>query len=195
MIAFVLLTLALVAALLIQAARVDLYQRRLQTLDGHYHYIASPNVDDRPYGTTIDCVVLHSTAEPTLRSTIETFQDAQSQVSAHFVVGKDGTTVLMVPLERRAWHAGVSALDDRPNVNDYSVGIEMVNLNDGVDPYTNAQYLAVAQIIRRLRTVCDIPDNHIVAHAQIALPPGRKTDPKNFDWHRLRRLLHNQELS
>ena len=189
-----LVALLLAAYAVFDAAREDALSRKLRTVDRLYHYVASPNQDDRPWhlGTGIDCIVLHATAESTLQSTIDTFESPASRVSAHFVVGKDGTVVMMVPLEKRAWHAGVSILGDRPNVNDFSVGIEIVNANDGIDRYTSAQYAAVARIIRRVRTCCDIPDNRIVSHASIALPPGRKSDPKRFDWPRLRRLLHRR---
>jgi len=166
--------------------------QRFKAVDRLYHYVASPNQDDRPWGADVDCIVLHATADPTMKSTVDTFRSAASHVSAHFVVGKDGTVVLMVPLERRAWHAGVSVLRGRPSVNDYSIGIEIANANDGNDPYTNAQYAAVARIIRRIRTCRDIPDNRIVSHAAIALPHGRKSDPKGFDWPRLRRLLRGR---
>jgi N-acetyl-anhydromuramyl-L-alanine amidase AmpD len=158
-------------------------------LDGKYRFIASPHHGARPLFTGVDCVVLHSTASDTFASTVGKFRNPKSRVSAHFVVDKDGTVVQMVRIEDRAWHAGSSVLDDRPNVNDYSVGIEMVNRNDGVDPYTIAQYRSVAGIIRLLRTKCDIPTARIVSHAQIARPYGRKTDPRAFNWVRLRRML------
>jgi N-acetyl-anhydromuramyl-L-alanine amidase AmpD len=74
-------------------------------------------------------------------------------------------------------------------VNDYSIGIEMTNMNDGKDPYPEAQYKAVAEIIRRCRQHYDIPNNRIVSHAEVALPPGRKTDPKGFKFKKLLKLL------
>ncbi|HLV80909.1 MAG TPA: N-acetylmuramoyl-L-alanine amidase [Chthonomonadaceae bacterium] len=150
-----------------------------------YAYIPSPNCDDRPSGAVVSCIVLHATVEPTVESTVEHFLNPGSRVSAHFVVGKNGQVVQMVPVERRAWHAGPSTLDGVSHVNDYSVGIEMVNLNDGKDPYPHAQLLAVAGIIRYLRSRYTIPDTRIVSHAQIALPPGRKSDPLNFDFAKI----------
>jgi N-acetylmuramoyl-L-alanine amidase/AmpD protein len=186
-----------VLLLVIAAASDFLWQRWLREtfapIDSAYRYIPSPNLNDRPFGAVVDCIVLHSTAGSTLQSAVDIFEDPASRVSAHFVVGKDGTVVLMAPLEKRAWHAGASMLDGESNVNDFSVGIEIVNENDGVDPYTPAQYAAVAGIIRRIRTRCDIPDDRIVSHAAIALPRGRKSDPKGFDWARLRRLLHGRQ--
>jgi len=153
-----------------------------------YAYVPSPNCDDRPPGATLTCVVLHATVEPTIEATLRIFLDPKRKVSAHFVVGKDGRVVQMVPVEKRAWHAGVSVLDGSPGVNDYSVGIEMVNRNDGRDAYTESQMQAVAGILRLLRARYDISDAHIVSHAQIALPPGRKSDPLGFDFDRVRAL-------
>jgi N-acetyl-anhydromuramyl-L-alanine amidase AmpD len=87
----------------------------------------------------------------------------------------------MVRVERRAWHAGLSELDGASHVNDFSVGVEMVNLNDGHDPYPEAQVEAVASILRFLRSRYSIPDSRVVTHAAIALPTGRKSDPVGFD--------------
>ena len=117
-----------------------------------YSYVELPNCDERPSGATVNCIVLHSTVEPTTEGTMNIFLAPEKAVSAHFVVGRDGRVVQMVPVEKRAWHAGVSVLDGVPKVNDYSVGIEMVNLNDGKDPYTPAQMEAVAGIIRLIRS-------------------------------------------
>ena len=133
--------------------------------------------------------VVHSTAQGSLAETVARFLDPKTKVSAHFVVDKDGKVIQMVPVRLRAWHAGVSTLDGVAGVNDYSVGIEIVNLNDGKEPYPSAQYASVAGIIRKLRRYDAIPNPRIVSHAQIALPPGRKTDPLGFDFARLYRML------
>lgn len=157
-----------------------------------YPYLASPNMDERPLGTVLSCIVLHATVAPTLEETEKIFLDPARKVSAHFVVGKEGTVVQMVPIERRAWHAGVSVLDGVEHVNDFSVGIEMVNLNDGSDPFPDAQYQAVSGLIRFLRAYFPIPDPRIVSHAQIALPAGRKSDPLGFDFEKVRALARQQ---
>jgi N-acetyl-anhydromuramyl-L-alanine amidase AmpD len=157
-----------------------------------YDFIPSPNYDERPAGTTVSCIVLHSTVEPTTQGTVNIFLDDKraGRVSAHFVVGKDGRVVQMVPIEKRAWHAGKSVFNGQNNVNHFSVGIEMVNLNDGNDPYPDEQYHAVAGIIRFLRSRFDIPDSSIVSHQQVATAAGRsdKTDPLGFDFTKVCQL-------
>jgi len=135
-------------------------------------------------------VVLHASGLGTLGTTINFFQDPNSMVSTHFIVGKDGRVFQTVPVERRAWHAGISQLDGMSDVNNFSVGIELVNRNDGTDPYSDLQYEAVALIIHQLRQSHEIPDGRIVSHAEIALPAGRKSDPEGFDFDKLRELLN-----
>lgn len=166
-----------------------LYITALTAVNNAYTRFESPYFEERPLGIPVDCVVLHATVLPTRDETLLAFQDPLRRVSAHFVVDKKGCVVQCVPLEKRAWHAGKSQLYGKPDVNSRSIGIEIVNRNDGYDPYTPEQYAAVARLIRRLRTVYAIPDAHIVSHAQIAVPAGRKTDPLGFDFPRLRRML------
>lgn len=155
-----------------------------------YEFIPSPNFGERPINSPVNFIVLHATVEPTTEGTIGIFLNPARQVSAHFVVGKDGRVVQMVPIEKRAWHAGVSTWDGVKDINNVSVGIEMVNLNDGKDPFTEPQIQAVAGIIRFVRSRYLVPDEHIVSHAQIALPPGRKSDPLGFDFERIKTLAH-----
>ncbi|MBS2038425.1 N-acetylmuramoyl-L-alanine amidase [bacterium] len=162
--------------------------QRLGLIDSKF--VPSPNWGVRSLGDRIDTLVVHSTVINTLEGTERAFfDDKERRVSAHYVVDRDGTTVQMVDERRTAWHAGVSELDGRTGVNDFSVGIELVNLNDGKDPYPEAQYQAVARILKDLRTRWDIPDEHVVSHAAIARPLGRKSDPVGFDFEKLRRML------
>jgi N-acetylmuramoyl-L-alanine amidase/AmpD protein len=123
-----------------------------------------------------------------MKKTIEGFLDRHTHVSAHFIVGKDGRVVQMVRVEKRAWHAGISTLSGAPHVNDYSVGIEIINKNNGHDPYPLPQIEAVAGIIRFLRSRYNIPDARIVSHESIALPPGRKSDPRGLNFDLIRKL-------
>ena len=186
---FVLLGLALSLLVLILSGGRSLFapQEPIST-PLPYIFIPSPNCDDRPLSIVTNCVVLHATASETAESAVRHFLDPASKVSAHFIVGKSGEIIQMVPIEKRAWHAGASVWEGQERVNDFSVGIEIVNLNDGRDEYPEAQYLAVAGILRFLRSHYDILDSRIVSHAQVALPIGRKTDPVGFDFEKVKRL-------
>jgi N-acetyl-anhydromuramyl-L-alanine amidase AmpD len=149
-------------------------------------WIQSPNFGQRPHGPAdVTTIVLHSTVIPTLELTTERFQTPSSQVSSHFTVGKDGSIIQNVSTFARAWHAGKSwDAAGRNNVNDYSIGIEMVNLDNGKDPYPEAQIQAVCGLIAEMKR--RFPIKQLVSHEFIAQPPGRKQDPNAFPWERLR---------
>lgn len=153
----------------------------------HIRYLQSPNCDARPPDTTVDTIVIHSTVEPTLKGTVAHFLRTESQVSAHFTIGKDGSIVQQVSTFDRAWHAGVSKdVEGREKVNAFSVGIELVNLNDGVDEYPELQLQALENVIAVL--LRRFPIKYITSHEYIAQPSGRKNDPKGFPWDRLRKF-------
>jgi len=144
------------------------------------HDIPSPNFDERPSGIRIDTVVLHATVLNSLAEVNGHFADPASKLSAHYTIDRDGTTVSHVSPDQRAWHAGQSKLmDGRTRVNDFSIGIELVNLNDGIDPYPEPQIHALRDLLRSL--IARYPIQYIVTHAEIADPPGRKSDPAGFD--------------
>lgn len=158
---------------------------RSRSIPGPWPVVASPNCDERPQGSQISCIVLHATAIPTLDKTVAWFLDPHSRVSSHFVIDKDGRVVQVVPLDKRAWHAGVAEFHGRSDVNDFSVGIELVNRNDGNDPYPDAQVRSAAEVVRFVRGRYPVPLESIVSHAQIARPAGRKTDPGGLDLARI----------
>lgn len=148
-------------------------------------WIQGPHCDQREGGAVVDTIVLHATVNPSAESTTRWFMNPESRVSAHFTVGKDGSIIQHVSTFDRAWHAGVSRdAEGRERVNNFSIGIEIVNLNDGKDPYTEAQYQVVDNLIGMLTR--RFPIRTIVSHAFIAQPKGRKSDPLGFDWNRLR---------
>jgi N-acetyl-anhydromuramyl-L-alanine amidase AmpD len=142
-------------------------------------FYPSPNCDVRPPGITIDTVVIHATVLATLDEVIEKFADPQSSVSAHYTIDRDGTTVCHVPEHERAWHAGQSRMKDgRTSVNDFSIGIELVNLNDGIDPFPQTQIQALQSLLKTIKS--RHPIRNIVPHYECAEPPGRKSDPVGF---------------
>ena len=109
------------------------------------------------------------------------------RVSAHFLIRRDGEVLQFVSVADRAWHAGVSAFQGRPNCNDFSIGVEL----EGCDtaPFAGIQMTRLAELAVDLAT--DIPGlRWMVGHSDIA--PGRKTDPGPFfDWQDLARRIHH----
>jgi len=113
------------------------------------------------------------------------------EVSAHFLVRRDGELIQFVSCDERAWHAGESSYCGRENCNDFSIGIEM----EGTDelPYSNAQYAQLQALsLALIAAYPGLDAERIAGHSDIA--PGRKTDPgPAFDWHRYRQALGHPE--
>jgi N-acetylmuramoyl-L-alanine amidase len=130
--------------------------------------------------------VIHATANSTLEGVINWFNNPAVELSSHYTIGKDGRIVQHVRDEDRAWHAGKSEWKGVPSVNDYGLGIEMVNLNDGSDPYPEAQHQANVLLCTYLCRKYTIKPEDIVGHVDIAVPVGRKSDPRGYDMGRLR---------
>ncbi len=150
-------------------------------------WVGSPNFNQRPNPNNIWAIVIHSTANSTLEGVINWFNNPQAMVSAHYTIGKDGRIVQHVRDENRAWHAGKSEWKRVANVNNYAIGIEMVNLNDGQDPYPEEQHQANVRLCTYMCRKHNIKPENIMGHLDIAVPKGRKTDPRGYDLERLRR--------
>lgn len=148
----------------------------------------SPNQDDRPAGCGIEAIVVHDTETPgvTRASTIANhFGNPRSQASSHYIIGKRGEVLQCVPDLKRAWHAGPSKFLGREHVNDFSIGIELVNAQTGRDPFTDAQYQSLIALTTDLVSRYHIPLDHIIGHRKITYYPQYRKDPAdNFDWNR-----------
>ncbi|MEK7549697.1 MAG: N-acetylmuramoyl-L-alanine amidase [Patescibacteria group bacterium] len=138
-------------------------------------------------GRKIDTVVIHSSydalgSDPySVSGLIKEYESYG--VSAHYLIDRKGNVYRLVEDTNIAYHAGSSTMKDgRSNVNNFSIGIEMMNLDDGKSEYTSAQYASVNSLVSSLKSQYAITS--VVGHDDIA--PGRKTDPWNFDWKKLK---------
>jgi LysM repeat protein len=154
-------------------------------------WVGSPNFNRRPNRNDIHAIVIHATANTTLEGVISWFNNPEAQVSAHYTIGKDGRIVQHVRDHDRAWHAGGSTWKRVPNVNNYGLGIELVNLNNGQDPYPEEQHQANVRLCAFLCRKYRIQPEDIMGHLDIAVPKGRKTDPRGYDLERLRREVRD----
>lgn len=149
----------------------------------------SPNRDERPAGRgPVDTLVLHYTGMASAEAALARLTDPAAKVSAHWCIGEDGTLWRLVPEEQRAWHAGLSEWRGRRSVNDFSIGIELVNPGHelGYRPFPPAQMEALIDLACAIRARHPIEARNVVAHADIA--PRRRQDPGElFDWARLAR--------
>ncbi|MGC0784004.1 N-acetylmuramoyl-L-alanine amidase [Pantoea agglomerans] len=120
-------------------------------------------------------------------------------VSAHYLISDqtDSRTdkpvvYRLVSENRRAWHAGVSNWNGRINLNDSSVGIEIVNPGFTEDmlgqktwyPYREQQISALTALAKEIIRRYGITPDNVLGHSDIA--PLRKQDPgRLFPWKAL----------
>ena len=126
-------------------------------------------------------VILHHTAQNSLEQTIKTFTLTRTQVSAHYVVSRDGKVVQMLNDYLRANHAGIGRWGNDTDLNSSSIGIEIDN--NGSEPYSEAQIRSVVAVLGTLKKRYNIPAANFIGHADIA--PTRKPDPNQFPWKAL----------
>lgn len=116
-------------------------------------FIESPNHSSRN-GAHIDMVVLHCT-EASLDSTFTTFKDPGGhQVSAHYVVDRNGDIYQMVRDSDRANHC--------KGANQASIGIEHVATEN--QAFTDKQSKASADLVRWLLEQYDVPHRRVFGH-------------------------------
>jgi AmpD protein len=157
----------------------------------------SPNFGPRPLGIRPNLALVHSISLPPGQYGGDAIErlftnrlewDAHPyymqirglEVSAHFLIRRDGEPTQFVSCDDRAWHAGRSTWRGRSGCNDFSVGIEL----EGVEgaSFEAAQYDALADLLRALAG--RYPIDAVAGHEHVA--PGRKADPgPGFEWARL----------
>ena len=162
-------------------------------------YIASPNCDEREQHDLPEVIILHCISLPPGEYQGDAISDffcnkldcsshsyfdkiKELQVSAHFLIRRNGQLIQYVPTHLRAWHAGESFCLGKSKVNDFSVGIELEGLDTDPAGFSEEQYEKLNKLIACLQVAYPaIKRQHLFAHSDIA--PGRKADPgPYFDW-------------
>lgn len=127
-------------------------------------------------------VVLHHTAQNSCDQTVKTFTTQSTQVSAHYVICRDGSVHHMLNDLLRAHHAGVSKWGNNTDINSSSIGIEIDN--NGFELFSETQIASLTDLLGRLKRAYNIPAANFIGHADVA--PGRKVDPSRFfPWKQL----------
>jgi N-acetylmuramoyl-L-alanine amidase len=127
-------------------------------------------------------VIIHHTAQNSTDQTLKTFTLVKTQVSAHYLVGRDGKVYHLVNDYLRAWHAGLSKWGSVTDMNSCSIGIEIDN--NGDEPFSDAQINSLLALLAHLKKTYNIPTANFIGHADIA--PPRKPDPSvYFPWSKM----------
>ena len=161
------------------------------------------------FSTRIRFVVIHYTSID-WENSLKVLTNERYEVSSHYLIPEGGDDTYsdqikifqLVDEENRAWHAGISKWEQRTNINDQSIGIELVNqaecsVRQGSQyDYTN-NYIClfsefdsdqIDQLILLLKDILsrhdEIKPTYIVGHSDIS--PDRKFDPgPKFPWKKL----------
>lgn len=72
-------------------------------------------------------LIMHYTAGTSVDGAVSWLCKTEAQASAHLVIGRSGEIVQLVAFNKRAWHAGKSVWGTLEGMNQYSIGIELVN--------------------------------------------------------------------
>jgi len=127
-------------------------------------------------------VVIHHTAQNSTEQTLKTFTTPRTQVSAHYVIGRDGVIYQMLNDYLRAWHGGAAKWGNLTDINSASIGIELDN--NGFEPFAQPQINSLLTVLANLKKTHAIPAANFIGHSDIA--PGRKVDPNiTFPWKTL----------
>lgn len=154
------------------------------------HQHPSPNFGPRKHGRAPDMIVLHYTAMDSAAAALERMCDPIPEVSAHYLIDRDGTITQMVDEDMRAWHAGSGAWGDITDVNSHSIGIELDYCPpfEGSLEFDERQMLALRDLMMDIMTRRpEIMADRVIGHSDMA--PARKFDPgPMFPWQRFAQM-------
>ena len=135
------------------------------------------NYSPRKKNKTVKYIVIHYTGMKNLKLAYKKLSDNNSNVSAHYLISREGIIFNLLCPQYKAWHAGKSKWKNKTNINDYSIGIELENKGHkyGYSNFSKKQYDSLRKLIFFLKKNFKIFDKNIVFHSDIA--PNRKCDP------------------
>jgi N-acetylmuramoyl-L-alanine amidase len=148
------------------------------TIKAPGHFVGTTNFSMRKP----NFVIIHHTAQNSCDQTLQTFTLPRTEVSAHYVICRDGTVHHMLNDYLRSHHAGLGKWGNVTDMNSCSIGIELDN--NGAEPFPDAQIASLISLLGQLKSKYNIPAANFIGHADYA--PTRKEDPSVlFPWKRL----------
>ena len=134
----------------------------------------------------IKFVVIHYTGMQSEIESIKRLKSTKCKVSCHYLINRGGKIIQMVKDNNIAWHAGKSKWKKLVNLNEYSIGIELVNKGHqfGYQNFSAKQINSLILLCKFLKKKYQIKKENFLGHSDIA--PLRKIDPgEKFPWKRL----------
>ena len=134
----------------------------------------------------IKFIIIHYTGMQSEIASIKRLTKSSSKVSCHYLINRKGQIARMVNDNKVAWHAGKSRWKGFKNLNENSIGIELVNKGHkyGYEKFQNKQINSLVNLCKILRKKYYIKKENFLGHSDIA--PLRKIDPgEKFPWKKL----------
>lgn len=149
------------------------------------HKYKSKNFNQRK--DKINSIIIHYTDTKDVFEAIDILTNQEREVSAHYVIDTNGEIYQLVDEKYRAWHAGVSKIEQtgQIDVNSVSIGIELQNggVRFGYHDFPQTQITSLQNLIFQIKSRHNI--DYILGHDEIA--KGRKIDPGDkFPWDKIR---------
>ena len=163
------------------------------------------NYSFRKKNKIVKYIVIHYTGMKSLKLAYKKLSDYGSNVSAHYLISRNGTIFNLLCPKYKAWHAGKSKWKNDTNLNEHSIGIELENKGHeyGYTNYTNTQYISLKKLINFLKINFQIKEKNIIFHSDIA--PNRKKDPgekffikkieiKRYDNKKIKKIISTYKM-
>ena len=146
--------------------------------------LKSPNYSKKKRKLSkIKYLIIHYTGMQSERVSIDRLLNKQHKVSCHYLISRNGNIIQMVNDDNVAWHAGKSKWKKVTNLNEDSIGIELVNKGHslGYENFSKKQIKILINLCLYLKKKYKINKLNILGHSDIA--PLRKKDPgEKFPW-------------
>lgn len=162
----------------------------------------TPNFDPDSVNEVLG-VILHHTAEPSVKNALKILSSPEKKVGTHVVIDTDGTRYIMADPTVVTYHAGYSLLKNREGCNYFTIGIEFQG-NTLNTPLTKEQIESGIEYLLPIINTYNIPLDNIVTHQMIRTaykekhPESRcsgKVDITQTEYHRFMTRLHEVLLS
>ena len=147
----------------------------------------SPNFSKKSRNNSaIKYIIIHYTGMQSRRASINRLLSLRHKVSCHYLIDRKGIIIQMVNDKNVAWHSGKSRWKKIKNLNESSIGVELVNKGHrlGYEKFPKNQIKSLEILCKKLIKKYRINNKHILGHSDIA--PLRKKDPgEKFPWYKL----------
>ncbi len=133
----------------------------------------SPLNRKRPMRPETRFIILHTTEGATRGS----LSKVRRYGEAHYFVAPGGEVYRIIDRNRIATHAGRSMWEGRSTLDNFSIGVEVVGYYNR--DITDAQYVALRELLRQLMSLYDIPSENVLTHSMVAYGRPNRFHPSN----------------